>query len=150
MTIREKLLAWLLGAICLGLITFGNNPYRYFRLSANGVQTTAKVAMLTPSDHNTYSFHFRVNDVYYEGRGFIDNLKTPKPGDSLTVLYVPDAPNICADCESRSSAVNRLERELSGAGVAIIVIPLMLVIVIDRWARGRRQSKQILADGSAD
>ncbi|MBS1999812.1 MAG: DUF3592 domain-containing protein [Cyanobacteria bacterium SZAS LIN-2] len=142
MITKQTLILWFIAAATLGLITFGNDPYRYVQLSARGIETNATVLSLKPLEHHTYTFRFSVKGNSYEGVGYIDDANTRKVGDSVRILYAPDRPTLNADCKSRNEARKRLVRSLPGIALMLLVLPSIFVLLVRKWSAERAKVRQ--------
>jgi membrane protein implicated in regulation of membrane protease activity len=122
------IVAWLVLAILLAILTGSFSLRSYAALASRGVRTTGTVAELLPRDHASARYRYQVGDKSYEGlagpREPNPPLEALKVGDAVVVYYNPTRPAFSVLGDPKPI----LENEVTSIAGAAIMFPTLIVL----------------------
>ncbi|MBS1990424.1 MAG: hypothetical protein JSS83_07895 [Cyanobacteria bacterium SZAS LIN-3] len=115
MSIKKTLVLWIFLACIFAVIIGSINLPTFYRLRQNGMAADSIVTGLTPKDHNTFSYSFKLGSETYTGRGSIDELGGRGIGAHVPITYVADSPVLSASGNVHERFQSEIQSTISGA-----------------------------------
>jgi hypothetical protein len=133
------LLAYLLLAGAFGLAAWWLTNFReYAALAARGVSAPGVVIGTHCEQHHSYSYTFQAEGHWHTGSasgGVGKDCAALRPGDPLSVVYLPDKPEI----STTGDAGQRRTNELIPGLLAAVLFPALILLRLQRNLRRRRE-----------
>lgn len=128
-------LAYVGMAAFLALALGSFNWPKFDALAEHGVTIVGHVVVTNCGQHSTAKVRFEVNGRWVDQWDNVPNCIALRPGDSLSVTYLPEDPNV----NLVGSAVGRLRNETISVAFAALVMPLLILSML--WVRFRRPAR---------
>jgi len=136
----KYLVIWIGIAVIAARLLANLNYYSYQEIVQNGRQ--GLVFQLTPEMHSKIRYRYRVDGHSYEGQSQPGppNPSAPGMGDTVTVYYDPETPNISVISDPKSLLKNEI---ISIAGAAVLLATALTLVFRSYYnfsmnRRGRR------------
>jgi hypothetical protein len=124
-------ISWLALATILAIVLGRINVPTYVKLAEDGERTTAVIVQPDCGNHGRASYAFNVGSIGYSGSDVMNDCRSLRPGDDITIYFDRDDPKISRAIEPRAGLMN----ELIPIALACLLVPPVAIISFILWRR---------------